>query len=365
MGTQGTINQLNFIKEQWKKIDVKKVFREELGNASLKEIEPLIKDFEKKLDDIIENAEEVGDSTLNQIRNIYNAIIQQLNQIVKYNDGQYVSQRQTIINNLNSQKEQLLNYWGQIAAITSLKLDKSEQSRLIKELKSEISKSKQESQQIANELKQQNERVQSDAQSIDELKNKLQFELENFDKRYKDLLTSGEFLAQQEIFNKEADYHKKMSFKWLLGIIGSVIVLTIVLFLIFKNFCFAMDCFSIETLANYKGVCEDCGNQIMWYEIVKSIIFRLFVISICVYLLVFTIKNYNAHMHNKTVNAHKENSFAAAMTLINRAETPEGKDQLIVQAALSIFSHQKTGYIGKENEPNNPLFVEKLIDKIK
>ena len=153
MGTQGRINQLNTIKEQWKKVDVKKVFREELGNASLKEIEPLIKDFEKKLDDIIENAEEVGDSTLDQIRNIYNAIIQQLNQIVNYNDGQYVSQRQTIINNLNSQKEQLLNYWGQIAAIISLKLDKSEQSRLIKELKSEISKSKQESQQIANELK--------------------------------------------------------------------------------------------------------------------------------------------------------------------------------------------------------------------
>ena len=70
-------------------------------------------------------------------------------------------------------------------------------------------------------------------------------------------------------------------------------------------------------------------------------------------------------MHNKTINSHKENSFAAALRLINRAQTPEGKDQLITQAASSIFSHQKTGYIGKEHEPNNPLIIDKLIDKIK
>lgn len=365
MGTQGRINQLNNIKQQWDKVDIGKFFREELGNASLKEIEPLIMEFDKKLSEIIDNASEVGDTTLDQIKNIYNTILQQLNQAVSYNDGQYVSQRQSIINNLKAQKEQLLIYWGQIAAIINLKLDKSEQSRLLNELKLEISKSKQESQQIADELKQQSKKVQNDAQTIDDLKNKLQFELDNFDERYKDLLTSGEFLAQQEIFNKEAQYHKSMSFKWLLGIFASVTVLVVVLILIFKNFCFALDCFSIEKLTDYKTICDDCGNQIMWYEIVKSIIFRLFVISICVYLLVFTIKNFNAHMHNKTVNAHKENSFAAAMALLNRAETPDGKDQLIVQAALSIFSHQKTGYIGKENEPNNPLFIEKLIDKVK
>ena len=365
MGTQGKINQLNTVKEQWDKIDLKKFYRQELGNASLKEFEPLLKDFSTKLEQIIENAQEVADSTIDQVKNIYTAIIQQISQTIAYNDGQYVSQRQNIINNLNAQKEQLLAYWGQIAAVISLKLDKSEQSRLIKELKSEIAKGKQESQQIAEDVKQQNEKVQKDAQTIDELKNKLQFELENFDKRYKDLLTSGEFLAQQDIFKKEADDHKKMAGLWLLGIIGSVIILSIVLVQIFKNFCFDLNCFSIETLSNYKSICEDCGNQILWYEIIKSIIFRLFVISISVYLLVFTIKNYNAHMHNKTINAHKENSFAAALALLNRAETPEGKDQLIIQAALSIFSHQKTGYIGKENEPNNPLFVEKLIDKIK
>ncbi|WP_100612421.1 hypothetical protein [Confluentibacter lentus] len=345
---------------------IKKFYRKELGEASLIESEPLIIDFSSKLYLILENAEQVGDSILEQIIRIYNEIIQQIGQTINYNDGQFVSQRQTVLNNLKSSKEQILGYWGQIAAIINFNLDnKTEYKQLIKELESEIEKGKIVNQKVADELKKQNDKVQSDADAIEEIKKTLQFELENFDKRYKDLLTSGEFLAQQDIFKKEADDHKKMSLYWLGGIIFSLLLLSFTLFIILKYFCFDLNCFSIETLSSYKSVCDDCGNQILWYEIIKSLIFRLFIISICVYILVFSIKNYNAHMHNKTINAHKENSFAAALALLNRAETSEGKDKLIVQAALSIFSHQKTGYIGKENEPNNPLFIEKLIDKIK
>lgn len=365
MGTKRRIDLLNKIKEEINSIAFDRIYREELGNASLKDFEPIVKDLINKLDQIIENADDVGDSTLDQIRTIYNSFISGLRQIVSYDDGQFVSQRNNIINIINNTKEQFLSQWGQIAAILSLKLGKSQQSTLIKELKEEIKKSKNESAKITDELRNQNEKVQNDAKIIDDLKTKLQFELENFESRYKDLFTSGEFLAQQDIFRKEADDHKIMAKYWLLGIIGSVIILSLVLIYIFKNFCFDLNCFSIETLSSYNSICKDCGNEILIYEIIKAIVFRLFIISISVYLLVFTIKNYNAHMHNKTINAHKENSFAAALALLNRAETPEGKDQLIIQAALSIFSHQKTGYIGKENEPNNPLFLEKIIEKIK
>lgn len=219
--------------------------------------------------------------------------------------------------------------------------------------------------ELHEKLKSQGKRIQTDATKIEHLKEKLESELGTFEDRYKNLFSKGELLAQQDIFSKEAEDQRKRANWWLVGIILSIVLLISVLFFIIKDFCFEQSCFNVDNMAGYNTICRDCGQHMLWFEIFKAMLFRLFLLSMTVYLLVFTIKNYNVHMHNKTVNSHKQNSLAAALVLIDKANTQEGRDNIMMQAAASIFTHQKTGHIGKENEPNNPMILDKIIDKIK
>jgi hypothetical protein len=68
-------------------------------------------------------------------------------------------------------------------------------------------------------------------------------------------------------------------------------------------------------------------------------------------------------MHNYTVNKQKANSLSAAIILLEKSKTDIGNDNLMLQAATAIFSHQPTSY--NSNDPENMVtaITEKIIDK--
>ncbi len=193
---------------------------------------------------------------------------------------------------------------------------------------------------------------------IKNLNTRLEQEKKLQEDRFQDL-SKVELLKQEEIFTKAGKLNRIYSWLWLLGIIAATIVLVCFLGKFVKDFCIDMSC-----VENYKTNCPDCNYSWVILELVRSSIYRIAIISIIVYLLVFTVKNYNATMHNYTINVHKANSFAAAFVMINGTITEKGKDDIMTYAAQAIFSHQNSGYIGKDNEPSNPLLVEKIIEKI-
>lgn len=130
-----------------------------------------------------------------------------------------------------------------------------------------------------------------------------------------------------------------------------------------RHFCFEMKCFRLNELTQYDLI-NDGGKTIFMFELIKSAFFRILIISIGFYALSFCIKNYNAVMHNRTINAHKANSLAAVVHLMENIKSDQGKENIMNQAAHSIFSHQKTGYFSKDKEPKNPLISEKVIERL-
>lgn len=346
MATQGHISQFDLTIENWKKINFSQVYREELGTASFKHVKILIDDLENKLYriDLIKNS--VGDNLLAQIYNTYNSIISQLQSLVTYDETQFVSQKSSVETSIRGLNEELLNWWPQILAL----LNDNSQNTNVDEL--------------ISQLKSLSEKSEKDANIIESLKTKLTTDLNTFENRYKDQFTRAELMKQQDIFSIQAsDYKTKANF-WSKLIIATSLILVVSLWIVFKYFCFELSCFDKICDVNYDSLAKNANETILYLEIFKSVAYRLFIISFIVYLINFCVKNYNASMHNYTVNSHKANSLSAAIILIDRARTDEGNDNIMTQAANSIFSHQPTGYNNKNPENAKSSLSEKIFEKI-
>ncbi|MCW3110689.1 MAG: hypothetical protein JWQ09_5195 [Segetibacter sp.] len=222
----------------------------------------------------------------------------------------------------------------------------------------EIEELRKKSEFLADQILEERKRSEEDANQIRQLSDNLGKERKLMEERYKEL-SKVELLKQEDIFIKAAATNKLQSWFWLAGIIVSSIGLIFLLSCFVKDFCLDVSC-----LQEQKKICPECGNTLLIFELTRATIYRVAIISLAVYFVVFVIKNYNALMHNYTINIQKANSFAAAFVMINGPMTEKGKDDIMTQAAQAIFSHQNTGYLGKDNEPSNPLIVEKVIEKV-
>jgi len=348
MATQSTLQDFENIKSNWGKINFSRVYREEIGTASLKAIEPLVESISQKIDRTYKVNSVLSDRTLKQFVSIINNIVTLLNAIVSLKDDDFIVQKKRVHDDLINFNEQILNIWPQIAAIIN-DIDKN----------AEIEKNI----EISEQLKY---RSLEDAKEITKLKESLNDELKSFEERYKnDLFNKAELIKQEDAFEKDAIGFKKNSRQWFYGIIGTSFVLLLVLFLLFNHFCFELVCFDEVCTFNYEIICEGCNKSILYLEIFKAVVFRVFIISFLSYLLSICVRNYNANMHNYAVNKHKANSLSAALVLLDRAKTNEGNDQLMTQAANAIFSHQPTGFNSKNPENTTTTITEKIVENLK
>lgn len=312
--------------------EIGSVIRESLGSYSLKFYKEKIIEIFDGLKFIFENSNLFGNDFFSKAASFVQNVHETFQSIRALNDTSYTG-------SFNQNKKKLENLYEEFLDLRHIIFsNKSEKSSDIQKIRKEF-----------DIIKEQ----------VDETK-KLKENLDNLDSRYSDMIPKLELFKQREIFKHEARKNNKESNYWLVGICISFISLLLLIWLLFKNFCFEASCFNLIELKNYNAICNDCGEQVLWLEIFKSLLFRILIISIALYLLSFTVKNYNNSKHNLTINRHKQNSFEAALVLIHH--TDSGKDEIISKAAQAIFVQQKTGYIAKENDNNNAGLIEQIIN---
>lgn len=348
MATESHLREFSSSLDNWNKINFKKLYREELGTGSFIEFAEIIKDIEKKLKRTNDIKANIGDNLLSQFYSQINQIIAQLNTLAAYDDASFLSQKMAIKNTVIGHNEQILNVWPQIVAIINDNTSKNEIDKTIKEILLLKDKSIEE------------------AKQIETIKEGLTNDLKNFEDRYKnDIFNKAEIIKQENAFSSDSIQFKKVSFYWLFGVIISSLILILVLFLSFKNFCFEINCYKNICDIDYNQICSDCNRLILYVEIFKAISFKIFLISIVTYFISICVKNYNANMHNYTVNKHKANSLSAALVLLEKSKTDEGIDKIVSLAATAIFTHQPTAFNNKDPENTSVSITEKVIDKLK
>lgn len=205
---------------------------------------------------------------------------------------------------------------------------------------------------LDNSLRESQQLYRSLEQQVEELRN-----------TNSEILESARLVTQSAMFNEAAEKNNKEANFWIAMIFVSVGVFIWLIFHLMNNFCFDMGCYLPEDLKKYNAICDTCGQSVLWLEISKSMVFRLLLISFNLYVVTFCVKNYNASMHNKTINRHRNNSFAVAFHLFNNT-TSKNKDEILSKAADSIFQYQKTGYYGKDNQPISPNVIQSIFDKL-
>lgn len=180
------------------------------------------------------------------------------------------------------------------------------------------------------------------------------------------------FKAKLEIADKNFDFqsnaltNKKTAITW--AIIAFIFTIVLIILLCIN----ITDSSSLIAVTNAikGGIKIDNTNKsdIVTYAIyigyIKYLVSRFLIYSMIIYAVIFSVKNYNAQMHNHIVNTHKSNAFKSTLSLLNTARSDDGNDKLLIQATQAIFSHQQSGYSGKDSEPNNPNLITNVVETI-
>lgn len=324
----------------------------DLGVQSLSKYKESHKDIVTRLDLVLENSNEISSKVLDQINIFYNDYANFIQDTIALDDLEFVNNRKSIITRFDLFIEDMKDLWQQIAGIITNK----DENRRLKKLSNTI-------EDHLTLLEEKNQKLQVELDETEVLKKSLESQINDYRKETSDLSIKKELIDQTYIFYGAAKKNQNNSYYWFGGIILFSIALVVLIFYIKANFCFDISCYEPKNLTIYNSICRECGEHVLWLEIFKSLFFRLLIISINIYLITFCVKNYNASMHNKVINEHRHNSFASAFHFFN-STTSERKDEILVKAADSIFTYQKTGYYGKDSEPSNPSIIQSVIEKV-
>jgi hypothetical protein len=198
---------------------------------------------------------------------------------------------------------------------------------------------------------------QEGAARIDELKVLLEKQSREFDARLEPILKKAEVFAQGITFLETANRNTKVSYLWI-GLIVAMITTLLIFINRISHLCLDFSCFN-ENNTLIKATIAERQNLFIYY-IIKKILSNLLIISLLIYLLKFAVTNYNAVMHNQTINSHKANAFAASLNLIGSVKDATKQDEILNLAAKEIFTQQKTGYLTKEGNDINISMLEKI-----
>ena len=152
-------------------------------------------------------------------------------------------------------------------------------------------------------------------------------------------------VSQQAVyFQKAAKKHEDQAVKWLIGIICLAVVMTL---------------YAVASLFIHKiPVLEpDTISVSIQLAISKALIFA--VIS---YMLYLCARNFLANRHNAIVNKHRQNALMTYTAIMDAAKDIEQKEVVLSQAASCIFAPQSTGYSRAEGSgaPSAKSVVELL-----
>jgi uncharacterized protein YutD len=317
-------------------------YKDKAGDLSLRnQLQPIFQNFTDKFSKANEIIDQLPDEKVNQLFMLLLNINNYLPQISSYSLDEYIKNRFEIVEALEKRQNELLNIWEGIAGVYA-----ESKLRLTGFVGEGI-----------NLLK---EKAQKDAQLIDEYTTRLSDQIRDFEERYKPAAAKGEFLVQGSKFLETADFNNNESYKWLwISLILLGILLGICIWFLFS--CWI----DFSCLRSDLNTQKNNLNWLIIFEVIRKSFIRLLIISIIIYLLKFSIKNYNALKHNFVINRHKANSLDASMHLMNNLPAGVGRDEVINTASKEIFTQHKTGYLLKDQEMIDITVLEKLLSLIK
>lgn len=149
---------------------------------------------------------------------------------------------------------------------------------------------------------------------------------------------------QSIVFGTEAESYGKQAKAWLIAsAVFGVVALG------YAVIAFVLLPFDAETMS----------------DAIRVSLARLVILTILLFGLAFTGRQFVAAKHNQTVNLHRQNALRTFETFVNATDDGETKDAVLLEATRSIFSSQATGYLrGDGDRGDSPSTVVEVVRRV-
>jgi hypothetical protein len=302
--------------------------RLELGIKGFKEVESIFSEIKGMIDEVIAIAEVSNViswdlfSQFNRYIGEYNNLAGAVMQYNLDNDNNF-SQRNNIIKSVREWRTALFNGFD---------VNKNSNNFLL----------------LYNTIKMYGlQSLQNDKTEIDRLKKTA----EQLNYEAVEILNSIKNTASREtvenyaiIFQNQASNHSQLEislkpFKFRLGNAQIWLMLAFVLIFGFIRFIFKIqDILPIDFTSDNS-------------KIILELITRLVVVSFCIYLITFSLKQYNVQKHLYTLNKHRQNTLDSYKLFIDSLDQNDGtvRNALMMEVAKAIYEAGQTGYISQKD----------------
>ena len=203
-------------------------------------------------------------------------------------------------------------------------------------------------------------RFKEGADSIEALQQRLSGKSQELD----DAVLKIQLIQRGLSFSDEAKNNKTASYWWLGFAIASFACL-----MIFLIALFASDVLNYNKI--YITISGDGAVNVdpttLLFEFISLLAIKIVLVSIIIYTTTFCVKNFRTQRHNYTINKHKAMSLSTSLEFLSAQNvTDDTRQSILVQSINAIYSHQSSGYVEGNSEPNPNIFtnvVEKVTSK--
>jgi hypothetical protein len=113
----------------------------------------------------------------------------------------------------------------------------------------------------------------------------------------------------------------------------------------------------------FRGLKDFISSDLSATESIQLMIAKVLLLSFASVVFYQVARNYNAHMHQYTLNKHRENCLKTFKSFVESTQDEKIRDAVLIQATKAIFESGDTGYVMAKDSPNSMFEVTKLIDK--
>ena len=315
MANQSFILTLKRILEGFKLVDLNKVYRESIGEESLKNrFEKIYEKIVQKIEFAISYAPDVRDDAVNQINSIFQNILNRINTQAGMNNQQYIAQKEAFLSEIDAFLSQLQSHWHLFvtAAIEARGLLDNEGFR--EEYQKTISAVKTESQKAISDARAEATRI------IEETK-KISGEIEKSARNTAVGISVKD--AQKQFGDAQVDLDGKV-------ITWNVISLIMVLAFISSAVCFMKD----------QHLPDTWTWQVIYYTGI-----RVTILTALAAITTFCLRTLRAHMHMRELNLHRQRLANSISSFVEAALTPEQRDYILSRLVDAISSFGNSGLI--------------------
>lgn len=318
MATQPKIDELNNVLNALASIDRSALLRKNIGDESLGDVlQPILAELDSKAEFAKRYAKGISNAAVDVIRNSFAAIVSALNAQAARSNTDYIAQKESTLQQVNSQKEGLLAHWPSLVTAAIEERGFLQDEGIRKEYEATVSEMKKEASDSIASIRIESNKVLEEARNLAN-------EIETKARRTAAKISVS--AAQQQF--KEA----QETLVWQVAIWASMSVIALIFFSVL-----------IYNFLKMPEFPKDWTWQIAYYSAI-----HITTLGAAGAFATFCMRIFRAQLHMFQYNLHRQRVTNSIEAFVESAVTPEQRDFILARLVDAVVSFGNSGLLHED-----------------